>query len=279
MKARATRSLILTLITCGAVCAQEPDPEPESGPESSPLKWQAGPTVASLGSIAEIRVPEGYSFIGGDDTRALMEAMHNPTDGSELGLLVQTGHDWFMLFEFEDTGYVSDDEKGQLDADAMLKSIRAGNDAGNIARRKKGWPEMTIVGWETPPRFNDTTKNLEWAIRAESQGSPVINHNTRLLGREGVMRVTLVADPAQLPEAMPQFETLIAGYDYKSGHRYAEFKKGDKMAKYGLTALVVGGASAVAVKSGLFKWLWKALVVGGVAIAGIVKKFFGGKSE
>jgi uncharacterized membrane-anchored protein len=93
------------------------------------------------------------------------------------------------------------------------------------------------------------------------------------------MRVTLVADPDKLPEAMPRFETLIAGYGYKEGHRYAEFKKGDKMAKYGLTALVVGGASAVAVKSGLFKWLWKGLIVAGVAIAAFVKKFFGGKSE
>jgi uncharacterized membrane-anchored protein len=208
-----------------------------------------------------------------------MESMQNPTSGRELGFLIEMGSDWFILFEFDDTGYVPDDEKAKLDADAMLKSIRAGTEAGNVERRKKGWPEMTITGWETPPRYNDATKNLEWAIRGESQGSSVVNHNTRLLGREGVMRVTLVADPDKLPEAMPRFETLIAGYGYKEGHRYAEFKKGDKMAKYGLTALVVGGASAVAVKSGLFKWLWKGLIVAGVAIAAFVKKFFGGKSE
>lgn len=275
MNSRTTRSLILALICCGAALAQESAPETTP----SPLNWQEGPTLASLGSVAEINVPEGYAFVGGDDTRTLMESMQNPVSGRELGLLIETGSDWFILFEFDDTGYVPDDEKATLDADAMLKSIRKGTEASNVERRKKGWPEMTIVGWETPPRYNDATKNLEWAIRGESQGSPVINHNTRLLGREGVMRVTLVSDPAKLPEAMPRFETLIAGYGYKEGHRYAEFKKGDKMAKYGLTALVVGGASAVAVKSGLFKWLWKALIVAGVAIAGFVKKFFGGKSE
>jgi uncharacterized membrane-anchored protein len=27
----------------------------------------------------------------------------------------------------------------------MLKSIRAGNDAGNKERREKGWPELTIT--------------------------------------------------------------------------------------------------------------------------------------
>jgi uncharacterized membrane-anchored protein len=275
MNSRATRSLLLALFSCGAAFAQESTPEAQP----TPLNWQDGPTLASLGSIAEINVPVGYSFVAGDDTRTLMESMQNPTSGRELGLLIEQGSDWFVLFEFDDTGYVPDDEKAKLDADAMLKSIRAGTEASNVERRKKGWPEMTITGWETPPRYNDATKNLEWAIRGESQGSSVVNHNTRLLGREGVMRVTLVSDPAKLPEAMPRFETLIAGYGYKEGHRYAEFKKGDKMAKYGLTALVVGGASAVAVKSGLFKWLWKGLIVAGVAIAAFVKKFFSGKSE
>ena len=38
--------------------------------------------------------------------------------------------------------------------------------------------------------------------------------------------------------------------------------KGDKVAEYGLTALVVGGAAAVATKVGLFKYLWKLLLVG-----------------
>jgi uncharacterized membrane-anchored protein len=274
MKSRATLSLLTSIVLCAAVCAQDAEP----APAESPLKWQAGPTVASLGSVAEINVPEGFAFIAGDDTRLLMEAMQNPKSGREVGLLIEKGSDWFILFEFDEVGYVPDDEKAELDATAMLKSIRAGNDAGNKERREKGWPELTITGWELEPRYNDSTKNLEWAIRGESQGSNFVNHNTRLLGREGVMRVTLVADPALLPAAMPQFATLIAGFDYTSGHKYAEFKKGDKMAKYGLTALVVGGASAVAVKSGLFKWLWKGLVVAGVAVAAFVKKLISGRS-
>ena len=273
MKSRATLSLLFSLINCAIACAQDAEPA------QSPLNWQQGPTVAALGPVAEIRVPEGYAFIAGDDTRLLMEAMQNPTSGREVGLLIEQGSDWFMLFEFDEVGYVPDDEKAKLDADAMLKSIRTGTEASNVERRKKGWSEMTITGWQLEPRFNDTTKNLEWAIRGESQGSSFVNHNTRLLGREGVMRVTLVADPALLDTAMAQFGTLITGFDYTGGHKYAEFKKGDKMAKYGLTALIVGGASAVAVKSGMFKWLWKVLVFGGVAIAAFVKKLISGKSE
>ena len=87
------------------------------------------------------------------------------------------------MFEFEDVGYVKDDEKDSLDANALLESIKQGTEAGNKERRKRGWATMTILGWETPPRYNETTHNLEWAIRGQSEGEPVINHNTRLLGR------------------------------------------------------------------------------------------------
>ncbi|MGQ9663507.1 MAG: hypothetical protein ACUVWX_14435 [Kiritimatiellia bacterium] len=46
------------------------------------------------------------------------------------------------------------------------------------------------------------------------------------------------------------------------------------MAKYGLSALVTGGAAAVAVKTGLFKWVWKVLVAVFLASVAFLKKLF-----
>jgi uncharacterized membrane-anchored protein len=243
------------------------------------VKWQKGPGAGRLGDLAEVRIPEGYVFADGDDTRILMEAMHNPISGIELGFLAPTDSDWFLVFEFEDTGYIKDDEKNSLDAEAMLKSIQKGNEAGNRERAKHGWAALNVTGWEQPPRYNPDTHNLEWAIKAESEGRPIVNWNTRLLGRSGVMKVTLVADPGVLKETLPQYQTLIGGFSYTPGHRYAEYRQGDKVAKYGLAALVVGGAAAVAAKTGLLKYLWKALVVGFLALAGFLKKIFGRKKE
>jgi uncharacterized membrane-anchored protein len=51
---------------------------------------------------------------------------------------------------------------------------------------------------------------------------------------------------------LPQFNTGLSGFDFKQGQRYTEFHQGDKMATYGLPALVVGGAAAVATKAGVF---------------------------
>ncbi len=248
-------------------------------PEVPGVTWAYGPGSGDLDGTAEVSIPEDYVFAGAESTRVLMEAMQNPTSGKELGFLAPTGIEWFVVFEFDEVGYVRDDEKNSLDADAMLESIKKGTEASNKERQRRGWPTMTIVGWAQAPRYSEATHNLEWAITGESGGDTIINYNTRILGRGGVMRVTLVTNPDLLPQTLPKFKDLLAGYAFQKGHRYAEFKKGDKMAKYGLAALVVGGASAVAVQTGLFKWIWKALVLGAVAIGSFFKRFFGGKRE
>ena len=236
------------------------------------VKWQQGPSIGNLGSIAEVHVPAGYVFAGANDTRVIMEANHNPTSGKELGCVAPAGQDWFVVFEFDDVGYVRDDEKNSLDADALLESIKAATEAGNKERQRRGWQIMTIVGWEQQPRYDESTHNLEWAVRAESAGASVINYNTRLLGREGVMEVTLVTDPSTLSETLPKFKTMLAGFDFNQGRKYAEFRQGDKTAAYGLTGLIVGGTTAVLVKTGMFKWLWKAIVAIGIAIIAFIKK-------
>ena len=233
------------------------------------VQWQKGPSDASLGQIAQIRVPPGYVFADANDTRLLMEAMQNPPTGVELGFLAPADLNWFVVFEFSNIGYVKDDEKHSLDADAILKALKEGNEKGNDERRKRGWPILTITGWEQKPHYDSLTHNLEWAIRVDSEGNPAINYNTRLLGRGGVMRVSLVVHPSVLSDTVPKFKSLISMFAFKQGHKYTEFRQGDKIAKYGLTGLIVGGATAVAVKTGAFKWLWKvgiAVLIGAGAL-------------
>jgi len=258
---------------------KRPSPSPSPTPvftweDFDGVSWQKGPSVGELGTAAQVKVPEGFLFAGANDTRFIMQANHNPVTGKEMGFVAPAGEDWFAVFEFDEVGYIKDDDKDSLDTNALLDSIKAGTAAGNEERVKRGWPTMTIVGWETPPRYNDLTHNLEWAIRAQSEGSPVVNHNTRVLGRGGVMEVTLVTDPATLAETMPKFKTMLEGFQFKQGHKYAEFRAGDKTAAYGLTGLIVGGGTAALVKTGAFKWLWKLLVAGAAGVAALAKKLF-----
>jgi uncharacterized membrane-anchored protein len=253
--------------------------EDNEGSVFSRVKWQRGPSKAGMGTIAEIEVPDGYIFAGGDDTRLLMEALHNPINGNELGFFAPTSLVWFVVFEFSEVGYVRDDERDKLDADKMLASIQQATERSNKQRAKHGWPPLEIIGWEQAPFYEPESHNLTWAIRAQSLGEPVVNYNTRLLGRRGVMSVALVLTPEQLAETVPVFKSALRTYSFKPGGRYAEYRQGDKIARYGLTALVAGGATAVAMKTGLFKYLWKALVLGTAAIAAFFKKLFGRRSS
>ena len=272
------RRLFLIVCACALIA-------PALAAEKSPFDnadFIHGPAKAKLGGIAQIQVPEHYTFTGAEGTKKLMEMMGNTVDGSELGFLAPTNSNWFVLFEFDDSGYVKDDDKDKLDADAILYSIRRGTEQANKQRKKMGIPPVNVVGWEQPPKYNAETHNLEWAIRGESEGEPVVNYNTRVLGRKGVMRVTVVGDPEEVKTAMPDFKQLMAGYNFVSGQTYAEYKPGDKVAQYGLAALVVGGAAVGAAKLGLFASLavflkkgWKLVVVGVVALAAMLKKVFG----
>src|SRR5436305_1948195 len=55
--------------------------------------------------------------------------------------------------------------------------------------------------------------------------------------------------------------------------RYSEFRSGDRVAQFGLGALVLGGAAAVAVKTGAGKALGKFLIYGAVAAGGTILAF------
>ena len=227
------------------------------------VAWVAGPSNAALGRVARIDVPESFVFLNADDTQKLMELMQNPVAGNELGLVAPADDDWFVLFQFDAMGYVRDDEKDRLDADALLESISKANEAGNKIRRRRGWPTLETVGWAVSPHYNEQTHNLEWAIQARSSdGSDVVNYNTRLLGRRGVMSAQLVVEPNELDDTLPTFNALLDGYEFQGGERYAEFRQGDKIAKIGLAALITGGAAAVAVKAGLLQKFWKFIAIG-----------------
>jgi uncharacterized membrane-anchored protein len=238
-------------------------------------------SIFMLGDQGQINLPDGYEALDGPKTREMMRAIGEPISNQEVGFITpkEKDSDWSVYFEFNPIGYVKDDEKDSLDADAILKSFKEGTERSNAERRKNNSPEMQITGWHTKPMYNPSTKNLEWCIAASVEGRPLLNYNIRLLGREGVMEIILVTDPASLDASLPKVRSLLAGYSYLPGKRYAEWKAGDKIAEYGLTALIAGGAAAVAFKSGLIQKLLKPIIIGVIALGGLIVKLFGGRAR
>jgi len=62
------------------------------------------------------------------------------------------GFQWLVhRLTYEDSGHIADDEKGKLDAAAILATLRESNDAGNEERRRRGWAPLELVGWQAQP--------------------------------------------------------------------------------------------------------------------------------
>jgi uncharacterized membrane-anchored protein len=260
---------VACLVFGGSATAQSRD---DRAAQFAALRWQQGPRQGDLGGIASITIPAGHRFLGRGDAGRFMELNENPSDGSELGVLINTEALWFVVFEFSRDGYVKDDDR-DLDADAILSTIKQGNDYANKLRRERGWARLDIVGWQQRPFYDPRTNNLTWAISGSTEGRIGINHSTRLLGRRGVMRANLVLPPDDVGTAIPAFNALLTTFSFNAGERYAEFRRGDRVAEYGLTGLVVGGAGVALVKSGLLQKFWKLIVIGFIALAGALKRF------
>jgi uncharacterized membrane-anchored protein len=251
-------SLVSALTLSASLAAQT------SGPGEQNVNWETGPVKVRLGDQGELNVPAGYVFADPENTAKFLQNTHNVPTGKELGMIASIRDKWFSIYEFDPVGFVRDDEKDKLDADALLDHIRRGSEEENVERRKRGWEAFTITGWINPPLYDQNTHRLSWSIVGRGDdGVESANYFTRVLGRRGVMNLELVASPGDLNVVLPKFETAaIGGFDFTVQNRYAAFKKGDKVAEYGLTALILGGAAAVAAKTGLLKYIVKLLVVG-----------------
>lgn len=247
------------------------------------LHWVKGPTTVDVPGKSKLVIPEGYVFIDKADTSKYLELNQNIPGGEEV-MVAPKDMEWTAYLSFSEEGYVKDDEK--IDADELLKAMQANDKEENAARRKRGWQELHVIGWAVPPAYNSTNKRLEWATLLESGGHRNVNFSTKVLGRRGHTSVILVSGEDELPAARPELESVLAGYSFNSGETYAEWVPGDKVAEYGLAALVLGGAAAIATKKGLWAVLaafvlkgWKVALIGGAAILAGWRKFLGKKSR
>jgi uncharacterized membrane-anchored protein len=274
---RQARPLLVCLlaVSCLLHIAVKPaHAQDTDSPSHNGIVWQKGPVVADLGGNAQVTIPDGFAFTDGNGTRRFLELSKNPSSGNEVGLIVPVpkpgtdGPEWYMIFEFHEVGYITDNDRASLDADALLASIQKDTEKANEIRRQRGWPPFHVVSWSERPFYDPQSHNLTWAVlgQGDTAGSEAVNYSVRILGRKGTMSVDLVLDPKDLRDVLPNYSRLLGGFNYSNGNRYADFIRGDKVAGYGLTALIAGGVGAAAVKTGLLAKLWKVMIAAFAAI-------------
>jgi uncharacterized membrane-anchored protein len=256
------------------------------------LKYERGKIVLP-GGMATLNVPENFRYLSPEQAdRVIVDAWGNPPGTKTLGMLFPatvsplSPEGWGVVITFEEDGYVEDDEAGKINYDDLLKQMKEATAERNKERQQQGFEAVNLVGWATRPHYDQNSHKLYWAKELNFAGAPMntLNYDIRVLGRRGVLSFNAVASMDQLAAIEKDMQEVLAFAEFNPGHRYADFSSStDKVAAYGIGALIAG---KVAAKVGLFKLALgfilagkKFLLLGLLAVAGFVKKLFGGKSE
>jgi uncharacterized membrane-anchored protein len=252
------------------------------------IEYKTGEVSVGDG-LARLNVPPAFRFVGQKDAEKILLLWGNPPgETPPLGMLFPAGATptsedaWAVVLQYEESGYVKDDDADHIDYGELLATMQKGTLEASKERVKEGYEAIELVGWAAPPRYDKATHKMYWAkeIKFGDEPEHTLNYNIRILGRRGVLVLNAVAAMDQLREIEAATPGLLAMVDFQEGHRYVDFDPAkDKYAAYGLAALVAGG---VAAKAGFFKGLLVALlaakkvvIVGVIALVAMVKKFFG----
>jgi uncharacterized membrane-anchored protein len=221
MKATLFAALFLTpLLT---LAQSEPTPEQIEQFKSArqklvdELKPQQGEVTLS-GGIAKVNVPDSLRYYGPKDAKTVLEKLwgNPPSSGEILGLLLPAGKSpleketWAVVIDFEDSGYVKDDDAAKINYNDLLKDMKASAAKSNEARAKAGYPTVELVGWAAAPHYDSTAKKVYWAkdLKFGDEPEHTLNYFIRVLGRRGVLNLNAVASMDQLAELktpLPQF--------------------------------------------------------------------------
>jgi len=205
------------------------------------VQWTSGPADASLGSLADIKIPKGYRFTDATGATLLLGRMNNPVPAGLVGILAPESGQWWAVLEYRNIGYLKDAAKTGIDAKAILKGISDRAQRQNEIRRIHNLPLIASVDWALAPAFDANTHILEWAVLAKVQSGQVVNHTMRLLGRQGLLDATVV-EPYQAQAALDlvSLKELMKNISFKPGQRYTDYQAGDKISQIGLAGLIEG---------------------------------------
>jgi uncharacterized membrane-anchored protein len=293
------RRLLASLIICFALLPgslwakpEEPITREQADGLVAGLKFQTG-VITLEKDLATLTVPASMRFLDGADANTvLVKLWGNPPGQNPLGLLMPEGTSplssdaWVVVITYEAGGYVKDEDAKKINYDQLLTEMKKDTESVSTERQKQGYPAIHLIGWARTPHYDQATHKLYWAKELQFGGEDwhTLNYNIRMLGRRGVLVLNSVASMAQLPAIENATPQILAAIDFKAGSRYTDFNPGsDKVATYGISALIAGG---VAAKLGLFKGIWVAIlalkkfvIIGVAALAAWFRKIFGGKHK
>ncbi|WP_396601504.1 DUF2167 domain-containing protein [Algibacter sp. R77976] len=256
---------------------------------NSSFTYQRGEVILNNG-LAILNVPNGFKFLDGEQSKRVLTDLWGNPPSEPLGLLFPEDmtpmHDAFTYaveIEYAEEGYIEDEEAEDMDYDDLLEEMQEDIKTMNPERIAQGYDAMELVGWASPPYYDQENKKLHWAKEIKFEGYDVntLNYNIRVLGRKGYLNLNAIGDIDMLSTFNTDRDQILHSVEFTAGNRYSDFNPDiDKVAAYGIGGLIAGKILA---KAGFFAVIlkfWKFIAIGAVALfSGFRKKLFGGGKE
>lgn len=247
-------------------------------------------TVLLGDNLAILQVPVGFKYVNPADAEMILTDIwgNPPSSEPSLGMLfpLEGGLNdlggYGINITYADEGHVADDDAKDIDYDELLESLIEDTAAESEYREEQGYGTVRMVGWGSPPFYDEATKKLHWAMELnfDEMETNTLNYSIRVLGREGYLVLNAIGEMELLPEIKENINGILAGVEFEPGQRYTDYRPGvDRLAAYGIGGLIAG---KVLLKTGLLASIgifllkaWKLVALAVVGLFAGIRNFMG----
>lgn len=252
MKSRMSRFVLMLLLMVFPLLGQETyEGELQQAILAAEKVMITGPKTIEIFDQATLELPAKFVFIPNPEASNIMRAMGNSVGEGFNGLIMPESADtwWFITVNYDNAGYIKDDDAKSWDTEEMLQNMKENAEHVNEERAKRHIPEVDVAGWVQTPMYYDDSHEVIWSVATKAKGVPDdqaqgVNYNTLVLGRQGYISLNLITALSSVETLKPTSKTLIDKLHFIDGKKYSDVNLAtDKIAEYGLAALITGVAA------------------------------------
>jgi uncharacterized membrane-anchored protein len=203
----------------------------------SSVSWVSGPQSLSVGTYADIQIPQGFRWVSGLAARSILEGQNNPVPDDLIGVIAPDSGKWWAVVEFAPKGYLKDPKEFSSPV-----AVKYAETALNDQRTRQGLSAITSLDWQSKPAYDGQAHSLSWSLQVQAGAAKALDQKIVLLGRHGILQITAV-QPYPFTDA-PSLSQLASNVAFKDGERYTDYQSGDKIASIGMEELVTGDDAA-----------------------------------
>ena len=238
------------------------------------LDWKEAGNYPLPLSNSTLILPEEHVVLIGKDADALRVFWGDSPNPSIEAISYTAQHTEPVIFSFHSEGYISLEDWSDVDPQALLQSYIENTERENKERKQKGLRSLHVLGWLQEPTLDKETHTVYWALEAVANGDEehFVNSFALRLGRFGYEELIWITDKKSYISKGGELDLMLKAHSFDKGFRYTDYVSGDKVAAYGIAALVAASIGVKVLKTGGLLLLIKKF--GAVFIAACAAVFY-----